>query len=76
MVDALLDRLKHKCITISIQKGDSLPPCVRTVVALENRTLELHFPYQNGGSKTQNQAKNELFSNIFNILAGSDPNKT
>lgn len=24
MVDALLDRLKHKCITISIQKGDSL----------------------------------------------------
>ncbi len=24
MVDALLDRLKHQCITISIQKGDSL----------------------------------------------------
>ena len=43
--------------------------------ALEHRTLELLFPYQNGGSKTQNQAKNELFSNIFNILAGSDPNK-
>jgi len=39
----------------------------------EHRTLELRFPYQNGGSKTQNQAKNELFSNILNILAGSDP---
>ena len=24
MVDALLDRLKHQCVTISIQKGDSL----------------------------------------------------
>ena len=31
--------------------------------------------YQNGCSRTQNQAKNELLSNIFNILAGSDPNK-
>jgi len=32
------------------------------------------FPHQNGGSKTHNQAKSELFSNIFNILGGSDPN--
>ena len=37
--------------------------------------LELFFLYQNGGSKTQNQAKNELFSNIFDILVGSDTNK-
>ena len=37
--------------------------------------MELLFPLQNGCSKTQNQAKNELLSNIFDILAGSDPNK-
>ena len=52
-----------------------IPPCVRIVVSLENKCLELLFPHQNGGSKIRYQAKNELFSNIFDILAGSDPKK-